>query len=152
MWLSRRHWYRLGSKPQPRFCQPFTKRSPGPIAPSASSKPTVRHRWITVPGIMFRQRVRPAKRSAEPMHPCQTRRRNVNVRDLRKYASQTNVRLIVGGLLLLFIVGGGLIYLFYGPGAALTGVLCLLIGLVPIVLIMLFLWLLDWIVKRANPD
>lgn len=76
----------------------------------------------------------------------------MNVRDLRKYASQTNIRLIVGGLLLLFIVGGGLIYLFYGPGAALTGVLCLLVGLVPIVLIVLFLWLLDWIVKRANPD
>ncbi len=73
-------------------------------------------------------------------------------RDLRKYARQTNVRLIVGGLLVLFIVGDGLIYLFYGTGAALTGLLCLLGGLVPIVLIILFLFLLDWVVKRANRE
>ncbi len=39
-------------------------------------------------------------------------------RDLRKYASQTNFRLVVGGLLLLFIIGDGLIYYFYGKGAA----------------------------------
>ncbi len=73
-------------------------------------------------------------------------------RDLRKYAQQTNVRLIIGGLLVLFIVGDGLIYLFYGTGAALAGLLCLLGGLVPIVLIILFLLLIDWVVKRANRD
>ncbi len=73
-------------------------------------------------------------------------------RDLRKYAKQTNVRLIIGGLLVLFIVGDGLIYLFYGPGAALTGLLCLSGGLVPIVLILLFLLLIDWVVKRANRE
>ena len=73
-------------------------------------------------------------------------------RDLRKYANQTFVRLIVGALLVLFIVGDGLIYLFYGQGAALTGLLCLVGGLVPIVLILLFFWLLDWVVKRANRE
>ncbi len=73
-------------------------------------------------------------------------------RDLRSYARQTNVRLIAGGLLVLFIVGDGLIYLFYGTGAALTGLLCLLGGLVPIVLIILFMLLLDWVVKRANRE
>ncbi len=76
----------------------------------------------------------------------------MNNRDLRKYARQTNVRLIIGGLLVLFVVGDGLIYLFYGTGAALTGLLCLLGGLVPIVLIILFLLLLDWVVKRANRE
>ena len=71
-------------------------------------------------------------------------------RDLRKYARQTNVRLAVGAVLLLFIVGTGLIYFIYGPGAAVTGLLCLLAGLSPIALIILFLAVLDWIQKRAN--
>jgi uncharacterized SAM-binding protein YcdF (DUF218 family) len=73
-------------------------------------------------------------------------------RDLRKYARQTNVRLIAGALLLLFVVGDGLIYFTYGGGAALAGLLCLLAGLVPVVLTMLVLLLLDWIRKRADRD
>jgi hypothetical protein len=73
-------------------------------------------------------------------------------RDLRKYARQTNVRLAVGGLLLLFIVGDGLIFLIYGGGAALIGLLCLLAGLFPILIIVLVMIILDWIAKRANQD
>jgi magnesium-transporting ATPase (P-type) len=73
-------------------------------------------------------------------------------RDLRKYASQTNVRLIVGSLILLFIVGLGLIAWFYGTGAAVMGFLCLLGALVPIGLIILSLNGLDAIVKRINKD
>ena len=71
-------------------------------------------------------------------------------RDLRKYARQTNVRLAVGAVLVLLIVGVGLIYLIYGPGAAVTGLLCLLAGISPIVLIVLSLAILDWINQRAN--
>jgi hypothetical protein len=73
-------------------------------------------------------------------------------RDLRKYTRQTNVRLIAGALLLLFIVGDGLIYLFYGKGAAILGLLCLLGGMIPVVLTMLVLLLLDWIRKRVDRD
>jgi TM2 domain-containing membrane protein YozV len=73
-------------------------------------------------------------------------------RDLRKYARQTNIRLAVGAILVLFIIGDGLIYLFYGGGAALTGILCLLGGMVPVVLVLLVLQLFDWIQKRANRD
>jgi hypothetical protein len=73
-------------------------------------------------------------------------------RDLREYARQTNVQLIAGALIVLFIVGDGLIYWLYGPSAAITGLLCLVGGLVPIVLIVFVLWLMDWIVKRANRD
>ncbi len=73
-------------------------------------------------------------------------------RDLREYARQTNVQLIVGALLLLFILGDGLIYLIYGPGAAITGLLCLGAGLAPIILTVLVLWLIDWVVKRANRE
>jgi len=73
-------------------------------------------------------------------------------RDLRKYANQTNIRLILGGILLIFVVGIGLIYLFYGQGAALTGLLCLLVGLIPIVLIWLMFWLLELITKRVKRE
>ena len=73
-------------------------------------------------------------------------------RDLRKYARQTNIRLAVGGLLLLFIVGDGLIFLVYGGGAELVGFLCLLAGLFPVLVIVLVMIILDWIAKRANQD
>jgi hypothetical protein len=73
-------------------------------------------------------------------------------RDLRKYAHQTNVRLVVGALLLIFIVGDGLIFLIYGPGTALVGLLCLLAGLVPVLIIYLVMIILDWIAKRADRD
>lgn len=76
----------------------------------------------------------------------------MNVRDLRRYASQTQARLIAGGLLLLFLVGDGLIYIFYGQGAAIMGLLCLGAGLLPVIAIVLILWGMDWVVKRANRD
>jgi TM2 domain-containing membrane protein YozV len=72
--------------------------------------------------------------------------------DLRKYASQTTTRLIVGGILILFLIGDGLIYLIYGLGAAGMGFLCLGIGLVPIVTIVLVIWIMDWVVKHANKN
>jgi uncharacterized SAM-binding protein YcdF (DUF218 family) len=71
-------------------------------------------------------------------------------RDLRKYARQTNVRLGVGMALLLIVVGTILIYFTYGAGAAMGGLICLFAALLPIGLIFLSLWLLDWIQKRAN--
>jgi len=71
-------------------------------------------------------------------------------RDLRKYARQTNVRLLIGFLILLFLIGDGLIYLLYGRGAALMGLLCLGAGLVPLVLIAAILWGMEWFLKRAN--
>jgi len=73
-------------------------------------------------------------------------------RDLRKYASQTNVQLVAGALVLLFVVGLGLIAWIYGPGAAVMGFLCLLGALVPIGLIAMLLFGLDIIVKRINKD
>jgi len=71
-------------------------------------------------------------------------------RDLRKYAKQTNVRLGVGAFLLLLIVGTALIYYIYGIGAAVGGLLCLGVAVIPIVLIFISLEILDWIQKRAN--
>jgi len=71
-------------------------------------------------------------------------------RDLRKYASQTTVQLIVGGLILLFLVGLGLIWYFYGLQAALLGLICMLGGLVPIILVVFLMSGLDAIMKKIN--
>jgi hypothetical protein len=73
-------------------------------------------------------------------------------RDLRKYARQTNVRLLAGFVLILFVIGDGLIYLFYGRQAAFLGVICLIFGLIPLLLIWSALWVMDIIVQKANKD
>jgi TM2 domain-containing membrane protein YozV len=74
------------------------------------------------------------------------------MRDLRRYARQTNARLLAGLFALVFIVGLGLIYIFYGPGGAVTGLVCLLAALAPVLLIGLALWVMDRVVRRANED
>lgn len=73
-------------------------------------------------------------------------------RDLRKYLKDTNTRILIGAFVLLFVIGLGLIWAIYGFGAAVSGFLCLLGALIPISLIFLALYGLDWIVKRANRD
>lgn len=72
--------------------------------------------------------------------------------DLRKYAQQTNARLVAGFVLILLIVGEGLIYVFYGAGGALMGLLCLAGGLAPLLLIALALWGIDWISRRGQDE
>ena len=72
-------------------------------------------------------------------------------RDLRDYAKNTNIRLGVGAFILLFVLGTALIYFIYGPGAAAFGLICFLGGLIPIALIFLALYGIDWIVKHARP-
>jgi len=74
------------------------------------------------------------------------------IRDLRKYARQTAVRLIVGALLILFIIGDGLIYIFYGRNSAIMGLLCLLAGLTPVALTLFALLMLDWVAKKAGGE
>ena len=69
-------------------------------------------------------------------------------RDLRQYSKQTIKRLITGGLILLFAVGGALIFHFYGGGAAILGMVCILAGLIPIGIIILILGIMEWIVER----
>jgi hypothetical protein len=71
-------------------------------------------------------------------------------RDLRKFAKQTNFRLILGGLLLVLVVGDGLIFIIYGQRAALLGFICLLLGMAPLVLILLVFWGIDLLVKRER--
>lgn len=73
-------------------------------------------------------------------------------RDLRKYVKDTNVRLLIGAFISLFVIGIGLIWWIYGPAAAVMGFVCLLGALVPIGLIFLVLFASDWILKRAGRD
>ena len=72
------------------------------------------------------------------------------LRDLRQYSKQTNLRLFAGFVLLFVIVGEGLIWIIYGPGAAVFGLLCALAAILPIALIILILWLAEWYLKRAD--
>ncbi|MFZ6028429.1 MAG: hypothetical protein ACOYYS_12000 [Chloroflexota bacterium] len=71
-------------------------------------------------------------------------------RDLRRYARDTNTRLLIGFLLILFLVGDGLIWMIYGREAAVFGVLCLLAALFPLLLIALALWAIDFLLQRLQ--
>ena len=70
------------------------------------------------------------------------------IRDLRKYARQTTTRMVIGALILVFILGDGLIYLIYGKNAAMLGLICLLGGMVPVIVIFGILWIADYLLKR----
>lgn len=72
------------------------------------------------------------------------------LRDLRQYSKQTNLRLFAGFVFLFVVVGEGLIWLIFGAGAALFGLFCGLAAVVPIVLILLILWLVEWFLKSAD--
>ena len=54
--------------------------------------------------------------------------------------------------MILFIIGDGMIYLFFGQGAAIMGFICLLAGLIPIILIIFALWIIEWIAHRNKPE
>lgn len=74
------------------------------------------------------------------------------MRDLRKYARNTTIQLIAGGLALLVVIGLPLINWIYGPNAAILGLICISAGLAPILIIILALWIVEWIAKRANRE
>ncbi|RME06512.1 MAG: hypothetical protein D6803_06250 [Anaerolineae bacterium] len=69
-------------------------------------------------------------------------------RDLRRYAAQTQRGALIGFVLLLVLVGDGLIYLLYGRGPALMGLVCVLAGLLPLLLIAVGLYAMEWVVKK----
>ena len=74
------------------------------------------------------------------------------MRDLRKYARQTNLQLAIGFLLILFIVGDGLIYIIWGREAAMMGVVCILAGLAPLVAVFLILWGIEKFIQKNNQE
>ena len=73
------------------------------------------------------------------------------MRDLREYAKQSGVRLVLGAFILLFVVGVGLIWLIYGKNAASMGLVCLMAALFPVILILFIFIVIEWILSRARP-
>lgn len=71
-------------------------------------------------------------------------------RDLRAFARSTQQRLLLGGVALLFGVGGVLIFLFYGPGGAALGMACLAVGLLPVGLILIALRIVEAAARRGD--
>jgi hypothetical protein len=69
---------------------------------------------------------------------------------LDNYRKKTERNLILGGFVILFVVGGGLIWFFYGGRAALLGLLCFLSGFALIGIIYLILKLFERISR--SPD
>ena len=60
----------------------------------------------------------------------------------RRFAVSTEVRLVAGFFVLLYVVGGGLIWLFYGIGGAFFGLSCTTGGLFLFLLLYGLVWLL----------
>ncbi len=69
-------------------------------------------------------------------------------RDLREYSKNTKTRLVIGFLALIFLVGNGLILLFYGKEAGIFGLICMLGALIPVLLVITFLVIADKVVKK----
>ena len=69
-------------------------------------------------------------------------------RDLREYTKKTRTRLVLGFLILVFLVGDGLIFLFYGKESGLFGFVCILGALVPVLLVFIFLEIAERIVNK----
>ena len=73
-------------------------------------------------------------------------------RDLRRHRERTDRNLLLGFFALLFLVGGGLIWLFYGGSAAVLGVGCMAVGAVLVGLVLLIMlglqWVSDWLERR----
>ncbi len=69
-------------------------------------------------------------------------------RDLREYTKNTKIRLVIGSLALVFLVGDGLILLFYGKEAGIFGLVCMLGALIPVLLVIIFLVIADKVVKK----
>ncbi len=70
--------------------------------------------------------------------------------DLRKYSQQTIKRTVIWGILLIFIVGNLMIYIFFGQQALVTGITCMLSGMLPLVAIYLVFLALDFFLKKYN--
>lgn len=71
-------------------------------------------------------------------------------RDLRAYGRATHRRLILGGLVLVFAVGDGLVWLLYGKQAGKMALTCTGLGLGPVVLIALVLEAIGWFVRKTD--
>jgi hypothetical protein len=70
--------------------------------------------------------------------------------DPRRHQRQTQVRLLFGGMAVVAIVGGGIVWALYGISAAVTAVLCLVVAAGVMGLLWLILTLLESWVKEDD--
>ena len=70
--------------------------------------------------------------------------------DLRDYRKQTNFRLVIWFIVILFVVGLGLIWAIFGANSALLGFFCLIGFSIPIGLIAFFLFGLEKFVEKQD--
>jgi apolipoprotein N-acyltransferase len=68
----------------------------------------------------------------------------------RAHRARTDRNLLLGFFALLFIVGGGLIWVFYGAGAAALGVACIALGAILTGLLALLMAGLQWLSDRLE--
>jgi hypothetical protein len=59
--------------------------------------------------------------------------------------------MVLGAFILLFVVGVGLIWVFYGEAAAGMGLTCLLAALFPVILILGIFVGIEWMLKNVRP-
>lgn len=91
-----------------------------------------------------------AQQGAGRRKPARPRkRRGFNA---RRYARTQEVRLVVGFFVLLYLVGGALIWWFYGRAAALLGLGCISGGLLFFLLVYAMVTLIGWWANRALED
>lgn len=62
----------------------------------------------------------------------------------RQFARSTELRLFLGFAFLLYVVGGGLIWLFYGTASVVLGAICITAGLAMIALLYGLISLVGW--------
>ena len=74
------------------------------------------------------------------------------IKDLRKYARQTDMRLLIGFFILLIVVGLGLIFFLWGAGAAISGLICVGVALLPVLAVLGVVWILDYLARRARDE
>ncbi len=72
--------------------------------------------------------------------------------DMRKHRARTDRNLLIGFFALALVVGGALIWVFYGTGAAALGIICIAGGAVLIGILLGLMvglqWLNDWLERR----
>lgn len=68
----------------------------------------------------------------------------------RAHRTRTDRNLLLGFFALLFIVGGGLIWYFYGAGAAALGVACIALGAVLVGGLALLMVGIEWLSNRMD--
>jgi hypothetical protein len=76
--------------------------------------------------------------------------------NLRGHREQTDRNALIAFFVLLFIVGGGLIWLLYGNGAAVLGLGCIVVGAGLAAIVMLIMiglqWLSNWLDRREMEE